>query len=342
MNTHSKYRVIEKHYDSYKIQTESGIKSAILKGSFLHTIKSKESLPCVGDWVNVANEHSHYLINGIEKRYSLVSRKFTGNTTEQQAIAANVDYVFIVLGLDRERHYSDRLLERLLTIAWNSGATPIVILNKCDLNDMASLIKRQLETVALDINIIICSAEDKTGIEEVVSYLVNGAVGMFIGPSGVGKSTLTNTILKNSIQKTNSGRDKDKRGRHTTSACYLFELENGGYIVDSSGIKEVQAWAESEDIEAVFGEIQSASNLCHFRDCSHEGEPGCAVQQELEYGNITAERYDSYLHLKQEQAFLERRRNVRNKSAERQHGKDFTKMVKSTLSKKQILRNAQR
>ncbi|MCK8070947.1 MULTISPECIES: ribosome small subunit-dependent GTPase A [Vibrio] len=334
------YRVVEKHANTYKVKTNHGVKVARLKGSYSYSISSKEASPCVGDWVEAIDDGNIILIERIQSRKSLVSRRASGGATVQQAIAANVDYVIIVLGVDGGRNYSDRLLERLLTVAWNSGATPLVALNKSDLNEAAELIKRQAETIALGVDIINCSAVDGTGIEELLSYVSNGKIGVFIGPSGVGKSTLTNTLLKHEVQATNSLRVKDMRGRHTTSGSYLFELKNGGFIVDSSGIKEVQIWANNEDVDSVFEEISSISHECKYRDCQHQGEPGCAVQEELEVGNITPERYDSYLHLKQEVAYLDRKKNEKGNHVERQHDKEFGKLVKAVSSRKSLVRRA--
>ncbi|EPX6949158.1 ribosome small subunit-dependent GTPase A [Vibrio alginolyticus] len=333
-------RVIEKHSNTYKVQTSNGVSIARLKGSYSFSINSKEALPCVGDWVEAIVDGNIILIEGIRNRKSLVSRRASVSATVQQPIAANVDYVIIVLGVDGGRNYSDRLLERLLTIAWNSGATPLVVLNKSDLNENSELIKIQAETIALGIDIINCSALDGTGIDTLLSYVSDGKVGVFIGPSGVGKSTLTNRLLNYEVQATNSLRVKDMRGRHTTSGSYLFELQNGGFIVDSSGIKEVQAWATEEDVDSVFEEISSLSHECKYRNCQHQGESGCAVQEELETGNITPERYDSYLHLKQELAYLDRKKSEKSSYVERKHDKEFGKLVKTTLSRKKLVRQA--
>lgn len=336
MYTNSKKgRVVEKQYDTYKVQIETDIKNARLKGRYFKTVQNKSEFPCVGDWVEI-NEYDGLLqIEKVLKRRTQISRKSAGNTTEEQVIAANIDYVVIVLGLDGGRNYSDRLLERLTTVAWNSGATPLVVLNKADLNSEAEFVKLQAETIAPGVDIIITSIEDGTGIASLKSYLTKGKAGVFIGPSGVGKSTLTNALLKNDVQKTNEIRRKDKRGRHTTSASFMFELESGGYIIDSPGLREVQAWAEEQDLDNTFSEIAELAQYCRYSDCKHEGEPGCAVQAELEKGFISPERYDSYLHLKKELAFLERRKVEKNSNMERQYDKKFSKMVKQVMSIKQ-------
>ncbi|MCC2524284.1 ribosome small subunit-dependent GTPase A [Vibrio coralliilyticus] len=335
-------RIIEKSSNAYKVQTDDSIRVAQLRGRYAYAAKNKSELPCVGDWIEAKDDGDTFLIEKVLPRKSLVSRHASGEATVQQPIAANIDYVFIVLGLDGGRNYSDRLLERLLTVGWNSGATPVVLLNKSDVNENADLVKMQAETVALGVDIINCSATEGTGVDELLSYLCNGKVGIFIGPSGVGKSTLTNTLLQRDTQATNRLRLKDQRGRHTTSGASMFEVGNGGFIVDCAGIKEVQAWASTDDIDAVFEEISTLSKRCKFRNCQHQGEDGCAVQQELEIGNLTPERYDSYLHLKQEVAFLDRRRSEKNRSVERQYDKALSKMKTTTLSRKGLVRQAMR
>jgi len=332
-------RIVEKQYDTYKVELASEIKEAKLKGKLLYGIDEKHEFPCVGDWVEVEERESFVLIEKILERKTKICRKASGGVTKNQVIAANVDYVAIVLGLDGGSNYSDRLLERLMTIAWNSGATPLLILNKSDLNEQAELVKLQAETIAPGVDIIISSAKNETSASDILNYLTKGKVGVFIGPSGVGKSTLTNLLLKKEVQLTNEIRKKDRRGRHTTSTSYMFELENGAYIIDSPGIREVQAWAEEEDLDDVFSEITNIAQNCKYNDCKHQGEPGCAVQSDLERGYITPERYDSYLHLKKELAFLNRRKTERNGFLERQHAKQFSKMVKRKMSKKQDFNN---
>jgi len=328
-------RVVEKQYNRYQVQLESGIVKACITGKHFQVAVDRGAYPCTGDWVDVVEENGLFLIEKIHSRTTQLSRKSAGTATEEQVIAANIDYVVIVLGLDGGRNYSDRLLERLTTVAWNSGATPLVVLNKADLNNEAAFFRLQAETIAPGVDVLVTSVEDGSGISTLESYLSAGKVGVFIGPSGVGKSTLTNALLKNDIQKTNAIRQKDKRGRHTTSTSFMFELESGGFVIDSPGLREVQAWAEAQDIDDTFSEIADLAQHCRFSDCKHEGEPGCAVQAKLEAGLITPERYDSYLHLKKELSFLNKQKSESKTFITRQEDKRFGKMVKQVVKHKQ-------
>lgn len=334
--TNKKCRVVSKQRDVYKVKIEDEIREAKVKGSFIHKINSNSDFPVVGDWVEAQVYEDSVIIESVNERKTNISRKVAGVTTEEQIIAANIDYVAIVLGLDGGRNYSDRLLERFMTVAWDSGATPIVILNKADLHDDPEIVKSQAELVAPAVDIIITSAEDKRGISDILNFLSKDKSAVFIGPSGVGKSALTNALLSNEVQKTGTTRDYDKRGKHTTTSSTMFELSTGGFIVDSPGLKEIQLWADQDDLDNVFDEISSLAEGCKFGDCQHEGEPGCAVQEALELGYITAERYDSYLNLKKEIAFLERKKGEKSRYNERLHSKKFGKMYKAAQSKKVV------
>ena len=223
-----------------------------------------------------------------------------------------------------------------MSVAWESGAVPVVVLNKADLNEQSELVKAQAGAIAPGVEIIICSAMDGTGVEVITLLLSNDKTAAFIGPSGVGKSALTNVLLGNDLQKTNEQRASDKRGRHTTSSSTLFELPGGGYIVDSPGLKEIQLWAGEDDIDLIFDEISAIESDCRFNDCKHQGEPDCAVQIALENGDISPDRYNSYLNLKREAAFLERRKGEKSRYNERMQGKKFGKMVKAIKKRKSI------
>jgi ribosome biogenesis GTPase len=333
----TKAQVVAKHYNNYEVKYNTAIKKAKLRGKLFNQFIEKQDYPCVGDYVEISEYEGETIIEKILPRRTKLVRKAAGEITAEQIIASNIDYVFIVLGLDGGRNYSDRLLERFLTVAWNSGATPVVVLNKSDLNNQPSLMKLRAETIAPNVDVILSSTISYTGLREISDFLKDDKIGIFIGASGVGKSTLTNLLLDNSVQKTNELKTKDKRGRHTTSSSYMFKLKEGGFIIDSPGVREVQAWAEPEDLDEVFDEISELAHRCKFRNCTHQGEPGCAIQHELEKGEITPERYDSYFDLKKEHDYLERKKAERFSYTERQRGKNFSKMVKLELKKKKDL-----
>jgi len=328
MKNKTYYRVVAKHQNLYRLKREAEIREARIKGRFLHKVQKEGDFPVVGDWVSCFDCDGIILIEEVRERKTRISRKVAGNTTEEQVIAANIDIVAIVLGLDGGRNYTDRLLERYLAMAWDSGATPLVILNKSDLNDKAELFRLQAETVAPGVNIIVSSVRDETGIREIYDCLAGGKVGVFVGPSGVGKSALTNALLQENIQQTGPLRKGDKRGRHTTSAAVMLELPNGGNIIDSPGLREIQLWTDEEGLDNVFDEIASLAKDCKFRNCQHQGEPGCAVQRALERGFITPERYNSYLNLKKEIAFINMKKSEKRTYNERRKAKEFSKLCK--------------
>ena len=268
MNDNMICRIVAKQQGLYKVKIENDIKFARIKGNFFYKARKNSDFPCVGDWVNTIIYDDTILIKEVIDRKTWISRKIAGDSTEEQVIAANIDYVAIVLGLDGGRNYSDRLLERYMTVAWDSGATPLVLLNKADLNDKSDYFKCQAEIIAPGVDVIITSVKNGRGIKKIFDYFDQGKTGAFIGPSGVGKSALTNALLQQKIQKTGDQRKQDKRGRHTTSSVMMFDLSNGGYIIDSPGLREIQLWADDNDLDNVFWEISSLSKNCkYFQSC---------------------------------------------------------------------------
>ncbi len=330
--------VVEKQQDLYKVKINNTIFTAQLKGRLLYKIQDSGQFPCVGDIVVVNQYENLVIIEEIIDRKSKISRKVAGRKTNEQVLAANIDFVFVVLGLDGGRNYSDRLLERYMTIAWESGATPVVILNKADLNEDAEFVKSQAEYIAPGVDIIVTSAKNGKGIPSINQLLTRGKIGVFIGPSGVGKSALTNILIKEDLQKTGEQRKQDKRGRHTTSASIMYEIDDGGFIIDSPGLREIQLWAGQQDIETVFQEISSIAKNCKFNDCQHNGEPGCAVQEAIGKDLITPDRYNSYLELKKEIAYLKLKKSEKRIFLERQQNKRFTKDCKKMMKEKKSMK----
>ncbi len=283
--------------------------------------------PAVGDWVIVSPRPASELvtIHRVLPRASSFSRKVAGATTREQVVAANIDTVFLVSGLDND--FNLRRIERYVTLAWNSGATPVVVLNKADLvSDIPEKIAA-VSKVAIGIDVIAVSTMTDSGTEPLSPYLVPGKTVALLGSSGVGKSSIVNHILgKNSLQTT-AVREDDSRGRHTTTFRELFITPGGTLLVDTPGMRELQLWAEEEDVQQTFAEIEELATQCRFADCAHESEPGCAIQQAIEDGRIDPARFASYLKLMREVAFLDRRK-AESTFAQRKHEKSLHKMYK--------------
>lgn len=326
-------RVVEQNREHYWItQGEETVRGEIQGKLRKNTV---QGLPVIGDWV-ICEEHPG-LVLIVEQlaRTSVLSRKVAGVTTEEQSIAANITLVGIVLALDGGRNYSVRSLERYLTIAWNSGAQPLVILNKADLAEDPQRFIDEAEAHAPGVSVLLTSAEDQRGIEDLRRQIHQGDTLVLIGPSGVGKSALTNALTGDKEQKTGANRQSDKRGRHTTTSSTMIRLATGGLLIDSPGLREIQLWGEQEGLDAVFQEISRIAENCRFRDCSHQGEPGCAVQEALQKGELSADRFESYQELHRELEFLEMRKGERQKTLKNK-GKNLSKYVKQMKTGKVI------
>jgi ribosome biogenesis GTPase len=321
-------RIIGHNRGIYKIGIEESVLTGHLTGRFKYQMKQASELPVVGDWVEGEESDGQILINSILPRQTLISRKVAGVTTEEQPIASNIDVVAIVQGLDGGRNFSIRTLERYLTLAWNSGAQPLILLNKADLNQDPESLKYEAELAAPGADIIITSASNGRGIVELSEYL-KGKTAVLIGPSGVGKSALSNALIGMEIQKIGANRQGDMKGRHTTTESSLFHLPAGGWLIDSPGLKEIQLWGEEEALDSVFKEIEKFASQCRFKDCSHSGEPGCAVQKGLEEGLIDALRYQSYQELKKEINYLEARQTEKGRMDLRNRNRKFGKYVRN-------------
>ena len=308
-------RVLAQHRHSYSLWTEAGEADAELAGALLYRAEAS-SLPVVGDWVAMR----HYsptdvaIITDVLPRTTKFSRKASGSVAEEQVIAANVDLLFIVCGLDQD--YNLRRLERYLVAAKQSGAQPIMVLNKTDLykDELGvGLAARVAESkaVAGNIPVLAISAVSASGREQVAEAMLpmiaTGKTAVLVGSSGAGKSTIINQLLGTAAQATQPTRESDGRGRHTTTHRELFFLSNGGLILDNPGIRELQLWAQdfrggaaASAVGEAFPDIGALAANCAFRDCTHTAEPKCAVQEALASGEIDEARWRSYLKLQRE------------------------------------------
>lgn len=322
-------RIVLESRHIYDVETEEGRIKAKVSGHFMYTALNRSEYPTIGDWVAIKIENNSAVIEKLIERKSSFSRKRAGIEIEEQIIAANIDYLFLVFGLDGGRNFSAGALERFLTRSWDSGATPVIILNKSDLCESPEEILLEAEAVASGSRIYITSALTKDGLEELDQYLNKGKTVAFTGFSGVGKSALINSICGVDLLKTGLQRQQDLKGRHTTTRKELIQLENGAILIDSPGIKELQLWGTEDSLSSSFEDISGFAGNCRFSDCSHSGEPGCAVQSALATGELDHRRFENYLDMKKELRYLESKQNKRSVLEEKAKWKKIAKFQKS-------------
>ena len=278
----------------YRVWTSLGEIDAELSGSLRHVAGSAGELPAVGDWVVLRDR----LIRAVVPRRSRFSRKVAGETTEEQVIAANIDVAFLVSALDHD--FNLRRLERYLLLAWDSGARPVIILNKSDLCADPEAAACDVAGIAPGVRIITASAATGSGVQEISSCMRPGETAVLLGSSGVGKSTFVNRLLGREHQRTLEVRASDDRGRHATTHREMFLLPEGWLLIDVPGLRELQLWGGDESLDSVFHDVAALAVECRFRDCRHEGEPGCAVLSAIEEGRLDATRLESHHKLRRE------------------------------------------
>ncbi|MCG8483839.1 MAG: ribosome small subunit-dependent GTPase A [Clostridia bacterium] len=308
-------RVSVEYKNSYKVLTQNGEVMSRISGKLDYEASLKSDYPAVGDWVALDRENNSNgdaIIHGILTRKSVFSRKTAGKTSDEQIVATNVDTLFICMALNND--YNISRLERYISLAWESGANPVVILTKADLCDDVSMKVFEVEQVALGIDVLVVSAISKEGINDILAYIKPKETIAFIGSSGIGKSTLINTLLGDEKQKVNEIR-KDEKGRHTTTYRELIKLPSGGIVIDTPGMREIQIF--SADIDTSFNDIEEIAKSCHFTDCKHESEPKCAVKQAIKEGRITEQRLRSYKKLKKELEYFEDKKVLNAKQLEK-------------------------
>lgn len=322
-------RVLQVHRDSCVVASEQGEGTAVVTGKLRGAAESQVDYPAVGDWVAASqtDDRGLYVVHAIIPRKSSFSRKTPGVVTDAQVIAANVDVLFLVTGLDRD--FNLRRVERYLTLAWESGAKPVVVLSKADVCADVAVAIAEVETVAIGVDVVAISAIEGVGLDTLRAFVLQGRTIALVGSSGVGKSTLINALLGEEHFKTGSVRQDDGRGRHITSHRELVQLPGGGLIIDSPGMRELQLWAGDGALERSFEDIALLAAGCRFRDCSHADEPGCAVRDAVESGALDSHRLDAFFKLQRELHYLERKKDGRLQAHERAKWKQIHKEIRA-------------
>lgn len=323
-------RVITAHKTRYDVMTPEETLSLPISGA----MKAKKLIPVVGDFVAVLQdqETASQMIVAILERRNCLSRGGAGESAGEQVLAANIDTAFIIT--EPGHDFSIARLERYLLIVRSSGANPVIILNKSDTCDDMSEVLSRINTELGEIPVISISALHNTGIYELEPFLTPGKTVIFLGSSGVGKSTLINTLTGSSVQKTGDIREDDGKGRHTTTVRHLVSLPSGSCLIDTPGMREIRIWTAEESVHDAFDDIASLSRRCKFTDCTHEQEPGCAVRKAIEDGQISAGRLERYKKLLKEAAFERGKAEIGLKRFEKIRYKGISQLANEFREKK--------
>ncbi len=326
-------RVVAEDRGSYQVVGAEGESKAQISGRFRHEAGNDPSAyPAVGDWVAVERAKSgDIVIHALLPRRTALIRQAPGRRIEAQVVGANLDIVFVVASLNADLNL--RRLERYVAAAWESGAEPIVLLSKADLGGDVDTILLAVEAVAAGAGVLVVSSFDGRGVDEVKARIQAGRTVAFVGSSGVGKSTLLNTLAREDRAAVRDIREGDGRGRHTTTRRQLHLLPEGGLILDTPGMRELALW-DAEGLEQSFTDVDAIVERCRFSNCSHNGEPGCAIAAALADGSLTPERHESWLKLIRETASHRRRVDALARAEEKRKWKAIGKSVAKHMNAK--------
>ena len=324
-------RVAVEHRDAYVLYTARGERPAELSGRFRHAVEERGDLPAVGDWVAVSDPdgRERASIQAVLPRRTKFSRMAANDhgQTVEQVVAANVDVVFLTAGLDGD--LSLRRLERYLTLGWESGAEPVIVLTKTDLCDDVPAVLLEVEAVAMGVPVHAVSNVTGEGIEALAAYFAGDRTVAALGSSGVGKSSLVNRLAGEELMAT-GGLRSDGRGRHTTTNRQLLPLPSGGLFLDTPGMRELRLWESEDGLAAAFDDVTAAAAHCRFTDCAHESEPDCGVRAALADGTLERDRFESWRKLQGELAHLAAKQDARLRAEATKERRRFTRSMRKT------------
>lgn len=327
-------RVSLEHTHIYRVLTESGETLARVSGRLRHDAAHRADFPAVGDWVVLETPETggDARIRAVLPRSSRFSRRAAGNPTEEQVVAANIDVVFLVSGLDHD--FNPRRIERYLVTAWDSGAAPVIVLNKADLVGDPAAFVAEVAALANGVPVLAVSARQPETVAALRAHVGPGRSAALLGSSGVGKSSLANALIGEAILPTREVRESDSRGRHTTTGRQLLLLPGGGILIDTPGMRELQLWDTGEPVAGAFSDIDALGEGCRFRDCAHGSEPGCAVVAAVAAGTLGASRLESFRKLQSEQAFQATQQDERARLEQKRQGRIGAKALRKVLKDK--------